>query len=229
MDFKQLVCYNKTGGINDYKKRKKQMNTYNIKLVDNNQILTMSYGYNGDLYWYLSTQKHNKDLTLAITKENYYIYKLFDELYKKIQSCQIFEPTPMELELCENSSQLSELISKINKLNKQLRKNTNYQKLFKNNIIYWHSDDETFDDANVVEIHKESDKYLLKFIFKNKEISQINTIRFSNHGSIYQPFNILFMNIFNRLQNYNPNYHQIHIEEYLYLKKKTNKKLQIKH
>ena len=49
-------------------------------------------------------------------------------------------------------------------------------------------------------------------------------IRFRNSGSTYTPFNNVFMGMFNQLQEYDPNYHQIHIEEYLYQKKLVKKK-----
>jgi hypothetical protein len=44
------------------------------------------------------------------------------------------------------------------------------------------------------------------------------TIRFRNSGSTYDPFNIVFMKMYQRLQEYNPDYHQIHIEETIYQK-----------
>ena len=50
------------------------------------------------------------------------------------------------------------------------------------------------------------------------------SIRFRNSGSRYNPFNIIFMKMFNKLQEYNPEYHQIHIEELEYQKKLTLKK-----
>ena len=49
-------------------------------------------------------------------------------------------------------------------------------------------------------------------------------IRFRNSGSTYDPFNIIFMRMFNKLQEYIPEYHQIHIEEMNYSKKRTLKK-----
>ena len=53
---------------------------------------------------------------------------------------------------------------------------------------------------------------------KIKNINNIS-IRFRNSGSKYKPFNICFMRLFNNLQNYDPDYHQITIEEYNYKRK----------
>ena len=40
-----------------------------------------------------------------------------------------------------------------------------------------------------------------------------------NSGSRYSPHNIVFMRMFNELQEYYPEYHQIHMEEIEYQKK----------
>ena len=48
-------------------------------------------------------------------------------------------------------------------------------------------------------------------------------IRFRNSGSTYTPFNNVFMGMFNQLQEYEPDYHQIHIEEVLYRQKVKKK------
>ena len=48
-------------------------------------------------------------------------------------------------------------------------------------------------------------------------------IRFRNSGSSYDPFNIVFMKMYNEMKNIddiNDIGHQIHIEEYLYNKEK---------
>ena len=41
------------------------------------------------------------------------------------------------------------------------------------------------------------------------------TVRFRNSGSRYDPFNIIFMGLYQGLCNLDYEYHQIHIEEYL--------------
>lgn len=67
-----------------------------------------------------------------------------------------------------------------------------------------------------------------KVIFEKSKKSQDGifityTIRFRNSGSRYNPFNINFMQMYNSLKEYDPNNHQIHIEEYLYKQNKLKK------
>ena len=97
-----------------------------------------------------------------------------------------------------------------------------YEKLFQNNIIKWYSDDAPLEEASRVEINKLEEAFTITF-YQGKEEYDFPTfsVRFSNSGSRYHPYNFAFMNMYNGLSEYDPNYHQIHIEEYLY-----NKKLQ---
>ena len=59
----------------------------------------------------------------------------------------------------------------------------------------------------------------------NNEISSSYIpIRFRNSGSFYNPFNVLFMRMHNKMKkidDVNDIGHQIHIEEYLYNKQKN--------
>ena len=48
-------------------------------------------------------------------------------------------------------------------------------------------------------------------------------VRFRNSGSRYDPFNCVFMRFYQRLQEVDPNYHQVHIEELIYRKKLKRK------
>ena len=49
------------------------------------------------------------------------------------------------------------------------------------------------------------------------------SVRFRNSGSRYEPYNFTFMNMYNGLCEYDSDYHQIHIEEYLYHQKAYQK------
>ena len=51
------------------------------------------------------------------------------------------------------------------------------------------------------------------------------SVRISNSGSRHNPYNILFMDMYNKLKEYEPNSHQIHLEEYLYNQKTLKKTL----
>lgn len=97
-----------------------------------------------------------------------------------------------------------------------------YKKLYNGEYICWYSDDDLIEDANYVRIIKKEDRYVLEFL-SNKKASTLwlkNSIRFRNSGTKYPPFNILFMNMYNSLCNVDYDEKQIHIEEYLYRRKK---------
>ena len=101
--------------------------------------------------------------------------------------------------------------------------------MFDGKTIEWHSDDDRYERSDCVKINKVDDTFVLEFI--RPSITEDNfiyrtpgciSIRFRNSGSTYDPYNMIFMRMFNKLQEYDPDYHQIHIEELTY--RKTLKK-----
>lgn len=101
--------------------------------------------------------------------------------------------------------------------------------MFKNNVIDWHSDDFIYENASRVIIKPVEDEYEIIFVKSKKEYDDgmfmTFSVRFRNSGSRYEPYNILFMDMYNKLKEYNPNNHQIHLEEYLYNQKTLKKTL----
>lgn len=96
--------------------------------------------------------------------------------------------------------------------------------MFSDDTITWICDDSEFFDmnnSNSLQIIRDENSYKLKFNFNDKQL-HTRSIRIRNSGSRYNPFNMLMMKFFNELQKYDPEYHQIHMEEYLY---ENNKKL----
>ena len=72
----------------------------------------------------------------------------------------------------------------------------------------------------LVKISKIEDNIVLEFIRPKTEKNTYGyrdfesvSIRFRTSGSRYDEFYIPLMRMFNKLQDYNPNEHQIHIEE----------------
>lgn len=223
---------------------------FNFSIRKDNQILNIIFGGNLDLYWNLFVESDRKLTTtdikreiyeesryiFEITKENYFIYSLFDELYNDIKDSKIFVPYNEPKELLNNiednydfGTYLSE--DEINKSNNRYKERDIYQKLFDDNEIKWHSDDDYFKRADRIIIRKTEDAYILEFI--RPKISDTSymyrpyrsiSIRFRNSGSMYEPYNIIFMRMFNKLQAYDPNCHQMHIEELTYQKKLSLKK-----
>ena len=201
-------------------KRKKNSHGYDVfDIITDNGIFEISYENNLDLYWrYIyrdSIDKVCNTKTFKITKENYYLYCLFLELYQAIKEKKPYKTFP---------NYIDEDLR-----NKKIKYYGGYE-LYKNSTITWYSDDfAEFANASNFEIKKEKDYYLVTFV--KSKIEDCNgfhfptySVRIRNSGSRFDPFNNTFMGMYQRLKDYNPEYHQIHIEEYLYNEKDKVKK-----
>lgn len=199
------------------KKLKSYLGCYDIVLEKSKKILRIIYGGNGDLYWtaYDLNSETNK-VIFEITQEDHELYKLFDELYESIKNHQIYKVDQNELDFCETETEKQKLYESVKKRNQDLPSYSNYDLLYKDGVISWHSDSTTYEDANVVNISKADEKIILEFILYNKDMADEDSIRFCNSGSRYKPFNLPFMNMFNQLQEYNP---EISADEQGYQKK----------
>ena len=188
-----------------------------FKITTENGSFDIMFGGNLDLYWYYWPEEDFKDWPLAktftISKENYFIYQKLDELYKNIKEQKPYRFKDENVSTVFDSSKL---------INESPSAQYSYKNLFQNGIIKWYSDDAPLEEASMLEIKSQEDKYIITF-HQGKEDFGFPTyvIRFRNSGSRYEPYNFAFMNMYNSLSEYDANYHQIHIEEYLY-----NKKLQ---
>ena len=191
----------------EYSEREK---CYNYEFIKDSKFLKIFFGGNLDLYMTLGTDKtlpYNENVTLEfdITKEEYDIYELFDTLYYDIINGNVYDEE---------------------RLNRNIKDNYVYRDLVdKDNNITWISDDGPQEVEDKLIISKLNDTYRLTFIGNDKELDcgfkspYSIVVRFRNSGSWYTPFNVLFMKMFHKLQELDINYHQYHIEEYLYTRK----------
>lgn len=188
-------------------------NTGQVILADNNKKLKIQYIDNGDLYWKIDDDKNSIVKTFEITKEDYQIYGLFEILYNDIKNKNIHDIYD-EINACTSKEQLQIVYN-----NYKEKKNNiiEYKDISSDGFITWVSDNNKYDISNVVTILKEDDKFIL--IFYLRDYQSRNVIRFSNSESRYKPYNLCFMKHFRNLYNLKVNKVQIHIEEYLYLKK----------
>ena len=179
------------------------------------------FGGNLDLYWSIHSNNRTVDNdsktdTFTITKENYKLYSLFDDLYSDIKEINLFEDF------------------KEDKDRYRLYNMSNYQELFdeESKTITWYSDETAHAVANYLTIKKEEDSFVLTFNIQDyiegydKDFASLYyiPIRFRNSGSRYSPFNVIFMRMYERLKDIddvNDYGHQIHMEEYLYEKSKS--------
>ena len=179
----------------------------------------ISYEGNLDLYWrydyHDSIDEVPDTKTFKITKENYFLYSLFDELYHAIKEKKPYKTFPATVD--------EEL------RNKKLKYYGGYE-LYKNGTIIWYSDDfADFANASNFKIKKQKDYFLVTFTKSKIELCNCwlfptYSVRIRNSGSRFDPFNNTFMGMYQKLINYNDEFHQIHIEEYLY-QEKTKKRV----
>lgn len=190
--------------------------TFNI--ITDDGSLRISFEGNLDLYWsydYRETMQNTEDYKkFKITKENYYVYSAFERLYRAIKEGKPYQ---------------NSLIDDLELKNKKIRVHGN-RKLYEDKRIVWYSDDFAYaNNASAIYIEKYRDYYLVT-IRKSKEEAESGTyfktysVRIRNSGSRYEPYNITFMSLYQELKQYNLEYHQVHIEEYLY-QNKTKKRL----
>lgn len=186
-----------------------------VILIEKEKVLTILLRGNDDLYWEFENKSNNQSPEsnyIFITKENYELYNLFNKLYKDIENINISENHTFEEPEKYHRYNLS-----------------NYNELFnkEQKTITWYSDEDLRKIASILKIKKLENSFKLEFLSQNpienhfpKEIQ----IRFRNSGSYYKPFNIVFMKMYNKLQEIEDIHdinHQYHIEEYLYIKEKN--------
>ena len=90
-------------------------NNKNIILIDANKELLFTYGGNGDLYWILknkdSEYKEQRHDFFAITKENYQVYSIFEELFNNIHNFNIYDDDEIPFYL-EDADRISDYLRK---------------------------------------------------------------------------------------------------------------------
>lgn len=198
-------------------------NTYNYELRDNDKSMILSFQGNLDFYMSAISYKDNRDkkISFTITKENYAIYSLFDELFRDIEECNIFSFDETRLEFMDDEDEIKEYYERIERMNNDLKTYSAYKRLIKRNLITWKSDDRDYGEPDFIKIYRGEDAFYITFVRQSEELHMGTVVRFRNSGSSYDPFNIPFMKFFNKLQEYDPEYHQIHIEEVILQKKLT--------
>lgn len=219
----------------------------NIFLADYEKYLAFTFGGNGDLYWSININGKNENSdykhdSFIITKENYDLYRLFEELFLDIENINIFGIEDDILFYIENDEEKRKYLENRSKeIEDEKRKYrlynfSNYNELFdtNNKTITWYSDETAHEVANILKIKKEENIFRIDFYTQpyingyDEDFASAKhiSVRFRNSGSSYYPFNIIFMKMYNELHkidDINDFGHQIHIEEYLYNQEKIKK------
>ena len=191
-----------------------------FSIVTTGGTFQISFENNLDLYWrylYEGSIDECKDIkAFKITKENYYLYLLLDELYTSITEEMPYYNYPYEID-------------------DRYRRYLVYDntKLYSPNEVRWYSDDFAYRDmASNFAIRKKEDYFVILFTKSRTEIFNGHffptySVRIRTTGSRYEPYHIPFMSMYQKLKEYNTLYHQIHIEEYLF-EEENKKRVKIK-
>lgn len=204
-------------------KSKNEYNMYDILIEDGTKKLNIYFCGNLDLYWSLyDINGFQNPCEIVITKENYRIYELFLTLYNDIKNCNVRKEYEDCIERCTTLEELEEYKRSVIEYNNSLRvrEENSEQRLFKDGVVEWHSDDFAYEDGHVLKIiKKDEDSFIIRLESNEKEVYGRYSIRIRNSRSGHKPFNMLFMEMYNKLQAYDSEETQIHIEEYMYQKK----------
>lgn len=191
---------------------------YNYYIYQDDKIFDISFEGNLDLYFGIRNKNGLKDKEkIIITNENMILYSLFDELYENIKNCNIFTPNEMDLLLCDSEKEINDVYLRFQERNEYI-KDVYLKNIFIDDKIVFVSDNSEYlelEKSNGFIIEKQDDNYILEFNLNDKRNMYNESIRIRNSRSRYNPFNICFMNLYKKLQNYDPNYHQIDIREYI--------------
>ena len=187
---------------------------YDYLIKKEDKALQISFAGNLDLYFKLILKEpigeENAAFSFDITKENFELYVLFEALYNEIKSGNIFDETrEFSCIAGENHYQNTE----------------EYRRLVHDDVIEWISDDGPRDAEDRMTIEPQEDSYRLTF-YRNDKPLDVGfkshhgiTVRIRNSGSYYTPFNCVFMRLYQRLQNIDPENQQISLEEFAYMQK----------
>lgn len=162
-----------------------------INVETNEGNFYISFEKDLNLYFsYLGSKLEDKDeYSFTIDKENAFLYECFDELYNSVESEKPFKYSdnlPDKDYLYPLSNTCVELDHGCG-------------------IIEWHSDDEAdYDSASVLEIMPYIDSYIVTFKkSKSKVGHSAYSVCIKNGGSKYDPYNISFMIMYNKLHEHN--------------------------
>lgn len=165
---------------------------YDITLIKGEKKLSIIYARVLDLYMIIEDGKRfeyqeAREIDFNILSSDGEVYRLFDNLYN-----DILNKNPYGI--------------KKKKKDDSFLKNS-YDKLVDNNRIMWVSDDGIYEQMDRFYIEKMDDSYKIVFIrnelpldFGFKNPSGIS-VRIRNSGSRYHPFNMVFMRLYNELQD----------------------------
>lgn len=175
-------------------------NLFDYTITDEGKQLHIQMNKEGNLYWLMDDPEPADYASFTITKENEYLYSLFYRLYLQVMKYQ--KPTKKPVQTTIAGYMLTG-----------------------DGSITWHSDCDNYDECDTLKMSQVDEEFVLEFVHQTKDFPLyykpgMFDICFAGKNSRYQPYNRFFINMFEKLQDYDPNYHQVHLEELAYKKKK---------
>lgn len=210
-----------------------------IKLFRENPDHFLEIHFEGNLDVYFTLHGILHGTTFLIGKDDYEIYRLFDELYSKVLNGRCYDFVEDDLESimweCETSDIDYHEELKRKRESREERRQMNLDQAYASGLIVgddiiWRSDDYAKDIAPYFVIRRLTNAYELEFdvpqvsreldFYEKMPINDYKyrywvSVRLRNSGSRYEPFNHCFKRLYNKFLDLNPEYHQIHIEEWL--------------
>ncbi|MBQ3435786.1 MAG: hypothetical protein IJH13_02055 [Bacilli bacterium] len=179
--------------------RVKGESDYSYTIIDNNKSLNIFFDkYLNPYFTCKNLEKEDKYILFHITEEDYSIYTIFDNLYRNLTKEVVDEKKKRK---CKNKRHGKAIV-------------------FESDNDIFSSINEKEQQSNSLIIAKEETDIIMQFNYKN---NINNTIRVDNSKNQYNHFKEAFIEFYDDLQNYDPEYHQMHIKEYKYLTKKIRK------
>ena len=209
-----------------------------VFLKEGDKRLCIMYCGNFDLYWALYSNNVEEDNEFVITKENYAIYQQFEMILNDIKNIAIHEEDQLPFYIKtkkEKKIYYGDRYDEIMEKERLYRKHNfaNYNRLYndKEKTITWYSDETNYQVANYLKIIKQKDTFKVVFNYQphidgydqDMHTKKSIAVRFRNSGSSCEPFNIVFMRMYNNIQeidDVNEKGHQMDIEEYVYQKRR---------
>lgn len=175
-----------------------------FSIKNNSGNLKLFNFYDNDLRFTCDELEKSDSYNIEIGLGDSYFYTLIDEVYDAVSNHQPFK-------YLKNDFEAKDLVF--------LEKVSNSKRLFKDGVIEWHSDDCAYNIGSVLYITKENDKYIMTFQKSKVHLDRVDpftnfTVTIGNN-SRYNPYNITFMNMFNKLRDYDFLINQVSISNYV--------------
>ena len=180
-----------------------------ININVNEQKFTISWAGVGDIFWhpeFVGSILDHEQIDIEINSTDGYLYDLIFQLYDDIINYRFVTLDE------EQALRIKDVETK------------NPERLIKNGVIEWHSDDNPYDESSILKIVKQNDKFIISFTRSNPENDfKSLAVRIRMDGTRYASFNFIFNKMYQQLEEYAENekdYHQITIDEYMMTRKR---------